>query len=129
MKIVVDASSAFIMLTRPDRVAQVFADATDVLAPELIVAEVLNARWKILRSGASAPRLDTVLELFDRLHLVASLPYAADAAALAQRLGHPVYNCLYAVIAQRERGRLVTADRRFAGKLEAEAIDVLTLSL
>jgi predicted nucleic acid-binding protein len=115
------------MLATPERLAPLLADATDILAPELIVTEVLNARWKIMRSGASAPSLDNVLGFFDRIQLVTNLPYAADAAALAQRLEHPVYGCLYAVVARRERARLITADRRFAGKLIDGAVDIVTL--
>src|SRR5450631_3582282 len=110
------------MLATPERVAPIFAAATSVVAPELIVAELLNARWKVVRSGASAPSLDSVLGLFDRVHLVTSLPYAVDAAALAQRLDHPVYDCLYAVLAKRENAQLVTADRRFAAKLANDVV-------
>ncbi len=127
MKIIIDASAAFIMLADPARVAEIFADAADVLAPELIVAELLNARWKMARAGAAAPSLNVVLGLFGRIHLVATVSYAADAAALAQRLDHPVYDCLYAVLAKRENARLATADRRFAAKFVDETVDVVTL--
>jgi predicted nucleic acid-binding protein len=127
VKIIIDASAAFIMLATPTRVAEVFADATDVLAPELIVAELLNARWKMTRTGAPAPSLDTVLGLFERIRLVATVLYAADAARLAQRLDHPVYDCLYAVLAKRENARLATADRRFAAKLANETVNVVAL--
>jgi predicted nucleic acid-binding protein len=127
VKAIVDASFAFVMLATPERAAPLFVDATDILAPDLIVAEMLNARWKILRSGAAAPSLDTVLGFFDRIRLVASIAYAADAARFAQLLDHPVYDCLYAVVAKREGARLITADRRFAAKLKAEAIDVVML--
>ncbi len=127
MKIIIDASAAFVMLATPARVTEVFAAATDVLAPELIVAELLNARWKMARAGKAAPSLDAVLGLFGRIHLVASVLYAADAATLAQRLDHPVYDCLYAVLAKRENARLATADRRFAAKLVDEMVDVVRL--
>jgi predicted nucleic acid-binding protein len=127
MKIVVDASAAFIMLSTPARVAKIFAEAADVLAPELIVAEVLNARWKMARAGTAAPSLNAVLGLFDRIHLVATVSCAADAATLAQRLDHPVYDCLYAVLAKRENARLATADRRFVAKLANEMMDVVAL--
>jgi predicted nucleic acid-binding protein len=127
VKIVIDASAAFIMLATPSRVAQIFADATDVFAPELIVAELLNARWKMTRANAPAPSLGTVLSLFDRIDLIATVPYAADAAALAQLLDHPVYDCLYAVLARRLNARFATADRRFAAKLVNEKIDVVAL--
>ena len=127
MKFVLDASSAFVILSAPERLAPSFSQATDVLAPDLIVAELLNARWKISRSGATAPSLESMLGLFARIRMVATLPYAADAAALARRIDHPVYDCLYAVIAAREGAQLLTADRRFAGKLASEPIDVLTV--
>jgi predicted nucleic acid-binding protein len=50
-----------------------------------------------------------------------------DAAALAQRLDHPVYDCLDAVLAKRENSRLVTADLRFAAKLTNDVVDVETI--
>ncbi len=127
MRAVVDASFAFVMLATPERAGPLFAGATDILAPDLIVAELLNARWKIVRSGAAAPALENVLGFFDRIRLVASIAYAAEAATFAQLLDHSVYDCLYAVVAKRERAKLMTADRRFARKLEAEAIEVVTL--
>ena len=127
MKVIIDASTGFVMLASPERVAQIFAAATSVLAPELIVIELLNARWKVVRSGASAPSLDSVFGLFDRIHLITSSPYAVDAAALAQRLDHPVYDCLYAVLAKRENAQLVTADRHFAAKLTGDIADVVTV--
>jgi hypothetical protein len=39
VRIIIDASVAFIMLATPARVAEFFADASDVLAPEFIVAK------------------------------------------------------------------------------------------
>ena len=127
MKIVIDASSAFVMLGAPERVAPFLAVATDLLAPELIVAELLNARWKVMRAGAVAPTVDNLLGLVARLRFVESTAYGADAAALAERLDHPVYDCLYAVIAARQTARLLTADRRFATKLSGEEIDIALL--
>ena len=91
------------------------------------ILKVLNARWKVARAGAAAPALDAVLGLFERIHLVPALPYAVDAATLAQRLDHPVYDCLYAVLAKRENGRLATADRRFAAKVAQDSVDVIAL--
>ncbi len=127
MKLVIDASVAFIMLAKPARIAQAIAEAADVLAPELIVAELLNARWKVARIGAPAPSLGAVIGLFERIHLVTTVHYAADASALAERLDYPVYDCLYAVLTMRENARFVTADRRFGVKLHAESLDVLVV--
>ncbi len=36
-----------------------------------------------------------------------------EAATLARRLNHPVYNCLYLALALREKTYVVTVDRRF----------------
>ncbi len=79
------------------------------------------------RARAAAPSLDAVLGLFGGIHLVATIVYAAEAATLAQRLDHSVYDCLYAVLAKRENARLATADRRFAAKLVDEMVDVVRL--
>ncbi len=127
MKIVIDASVAFLMLASPARVADVFADATAVIAPESIVAQLLDARWKMVRAGSAAPSLNALLGLFSRLQLVAIVSYAADAALLAQRLDQGVYDCLAAVLAKHEHARFATTDRRLAAKLVDEMVDVVTL--
>jgi predicted nucleic acid-binding protein len=127
MRLVVDASAAFVMMSSPERLSPHFADVTDLIAPDLIVAEVLNARWKIARSGAAAPTIELVMEIFERIRLLSSRMYAVEADTLARRLDHPVYDCLYAAVAQRENARLISADRRFIRKLSEHALEVITL--
>ena len=95
------------------------AGADELIAPDLIVPELLNARWKVTQSGGSAPKLERVIAFLERLRLLPSLAYAREAAILAQSLGHPVYDCLYVAIAQRERATLLTLDERIARKLRA----------
>jgi len=118
VRIVLDASAAY-RITASDAFEDTLGGATDVVAPDLLVPELLNARWKALRSGAVAPALDDVLALLDRVRLLPTKPYGADAAAIAERLDHAVYDALYVAIAQRERGRLLTADERLKGKLRS----------
>lgn len=118
MILVVDASAAYDLLTE-GRSAHRIVGAEELISPDLIVAELLNARWKVVRSRQAAPPLDIVLEFFDRLHIVSSLRYAADAARLAERLDHPVYDCLYVAAAQREHAKLLTVDLRLSRKLRS----------
>ncbi len=117
MTLVVDASVALKwVLAEPGQAA---ADALldeDLIAPSLWLLEAANALWRRnlrgeLSTGEAEERLS---ELFNAP--VTSIPIEDDlsmAAALAQRLGHPVYDCLYLALAVREQTQVVTADRRF----------------
>jgi predicted nucleic acid-binding protein len=42
---------------------------------------------------------------------------AARALAIADELRHPAYDCFYLALAQARDARLITADRRFTGRL------------
>jgi predicted nucleic acid-binding protein len=115
--LVVDASVALKwVLAEPGQDA---ADALldeDLIAPSLWLLEAANALWRrSLRGELSAGEAEERLsELFNAP--VTSIPIEDDlsmAAALAQRLGHPVYDCLYLALAVREQTQVVTADRRF----------------
>lgn len=117
MTLVIDASVALKwVLAEPGQDA---ADALldqDLIAPSLWLLEAANALWRRnLRGELSAGEAEERLsELFNAP--VTSIPIEDDlsmAAALAQRLGHPVYDCLYLALAIREQTQVVTADRRF----------------
>lgn len=117
MTLVIDASVALKwVLAEPGQDA---ADALldqDLIAPSLWLLEAANALWRRnLRGELSASEAEERLsELFNAP--VTSIPIEDDlsmAAALAQRLGHPVYDCLYLALAIREQTQVVTADRRF----------------
>jgi predicted nucleic acid-binding protein len=119
--LVVDASAAYDLLTErtcADRVRGV----QELIAPDLVVAELLNARWKAERSGKKAPLLEVTIEFLDRLRIVPSLRYASDAALLAARLSHPVYDCLYVAAAARENAKLLTIDSRLVRKVKAGSL-------
>jgi len=121
MILVVDASAAYELLTE-GRCTASMVGAQDIIAPDLIVCELLNARWKVMRSGDKAPRLETILEFLERLRIMPSLLYAAQAAALAERLDHPVYDCFYVATAQREHAKLLTVDERLIRKLRSKTL-------
>ena len=116
MTVVLDASAAYDLLTEGRCETQI-AGARDILAPDLIVSELLNARWKTARSGVAVPEVEATIEFFSRLTLVPAISYAEAAAALADRLDHPVYDCLYVAIARAEQATLLTLDRRLLAKL------------
>src|SRR5580693_7112758 len=118
MTIVVDASVALKWVLPEDD-----SDLADALlserliAPPLWLIEGANALWRNVRMGKIGAN-DAAL-LFREL---SSAPVtsahadedAANALDLAIRLSHPIYDCIYIVLAQRENTYVVTADRRFA---------------
>ena len=128
MKLVVDASVALKwLIDEPDsELADNLLDGGhDFLAPELIVAEVLNAAWRRRRLGeiADAQFEEIVVRIVDGLIAYQPLrPLAPRAAALARDLNHPVYDCLYLALAEAEEAPLVTADRRLLAVVQGTAL-------
>lgn len=85
------------------------------LAPTLLLAEAGNALWRHFRVGDITReqterglnvigRAFTQLVPLDQLH--------NEALRLAIDLDHPIYECFYLALAQREKAPLVTADKR-----------------
>ena len=104
----------------------------DLIAPELLLAEVANTFFKAWSRGAiddihmdrSLAALPTV---FSSLWPIADL--VADAMVISRILHHPVYDCLYLALAWRTGARVVTADERFVEKARASAWDTFLLHL
>jgi predicted nucleic acid-binding protein len=117
-RLVLDAS-ALVRIIEGSHQAAAFAQAVAaadlVLAPELMLTEVANALWRLQRygqleaSGLQA-RLRRAADLVD--HIEPDRTLQAEALALATHLDHPVYDCLYLVLARREVAGLLTADQR-----------------
>ena len=90
-----------------------------LVAPELILPEVLNAGWKAVRLGLMVPaQLEAMaVELASCFARLAGLvPLAATAARTALEIDHPVYDCFYLALAELELAQLVTADARLVAK-------------
>ena len=123
MTLVVDASVAakWFLVEPGDREALALLDGPDrLIAPELVVAEVMNVVWKRLIAGTidrlQATEIPGELpRLFAELCPIA--PLAARALAIAEALRHPAYDCFYLALAEARSAGLVTADRRFAQRL------------
>lgn len=113
---IIDASVAIKWFVDEERSAAaraVLETGEPLAAPDLIVSEVCNIAWKKARrdeiSWTHGAALVQALPLsFDRL--APAGPLAARAFALAQRFGHPAYDCFYLALAEFENTRLVTDD-------------------
>jgi len=118
MTIVVDASVALKWVLPEDYSG--LADkllSERLIAPPLWLMEGANALWRNVRTGKI--NADDAGRLFRELSSAPVAMVHADddvskALDLANRLSHPVYDCIYIVLAQREDTYVVTADRRFA---------------
>ena len=122
--VVLDASGALEAVmgrTAALNVLDVVEAADEVMAPALFAAEVGNALWKHVRAGdftrSEAHRaLDSSLGLIDRM--IPSEELVTEALSIACGFGHPVYDALYAVAAQRHGAAVCTMDRRLIELLQ-----------
>lgn len=99
MTLVVDASVAvkwFVEEDGSDRALQLLESGEPIVAPDLVLAEMVNAAWKSLRRGELDPgQFDQMVSdttvTFSRLVPLDGL--VRRAAAIALELDHPVYDC------------------------------------
>ncbi|NPV07727.1 MAG: type II toxin-antitoxin system VapC family toxin [Anaerolineae bacterium] len=116
--IVVDASVAvkwFVPEVHSDAARRLLQDGTDLLAPDLIWAEVGNVLWRKWRSGELAAEdacgiLVSFRRMPLRMHAGESLYDVAWPVAYA--LGMTFYDSLYLALALKAGCTLVTADLR-----------------
>ncbi len=126
MTLVVDASVALKwVLNEPgSQAAEALLDEP-LIAPSLWLLEAANALWRLSKRGDLTA--DQAAERLAELQNapITTVPIEQDlsaAAALAARLGHPVYDCLYLALAIREHIYVVTADRRFHAVASQSAV-------
>ena len=121
--LVVDASVALKwVLDEPgDREARALVETGEpLIAPELIVAEVVNVAWKRLLATEITSRQAAVIAAeVPRVfaELLAIGPLRMRALEIASELRHPAYDCFYVALAEARDVKLITADRRLAAKL------------
>ncbi len=118
MTLIVDASvAAKWVLPEPDsdRAVTLRASDTDIIAPSLVIAELGNAIWKsTMRGDINAANAQQALKIaiahYHRLLPVEDLMMTA--LSFATDLRHPIYDCFYLALAEREAATLITADER-----------------
>lgn len=123
MTLVIDASVAFKwFVEEPDSDAaqHILEREPARIAPDLVLLEIANTAWKKEQRGEISPDHATAIvesapRFFTRLVPAATL--LERALAVARVLDHPVYDCVYLALADDEQARLVTADRRLAGRV------------
>jgi predicted nucleic acid-binding protein len=115
--IVVDASVAvkWVLPERDSGLAVAVREAGALTAPSLVIAEIGNVLWKNLLRGDldksdAFAALQIVAAHFDRI--VSIDQFAARALDLAVVLRHPIYDCLYLALAEREGVAIISADTK-----------------
>jgi len=94
----------------------------ELIAPDLLFAEVANTMWKKARRGELTSEI--AQELVDDLPRIAVQTFpcrdlASEAHAVAIATGRSVYDSMYLALAIRLDTRLVTADERLVNAIRA----------
>jgi predicted nucleic acid-binding protein len=133
MTLVVDASVALKwVVPEAGSAAAAAPRAADshLIAPTLVIAEIGNALWKkTMREEIERDEAVSALGLA-LSHFAEFIPFddlREPALELAIELRHPIYDCFYLALAQRERCALVTADRKLLAAAAAAGIELRPL--
>ncbi len=123
MTVVIDASVAckwFFAEAQSNEARELAASDVSFVAPDLILVECASAAWRRVRDeGLSQAHARAFLMSlpfwFDRL--VPSVELHGPAFEMACAMRHPVYDCIYLALAERESTHVVTADRAFSDRV------------
>lgn len=99
---------------------RVLAERNDLLAPDLLWAELGNVLWKKSRAGElTAEEARDLLRDLRRfpIRTIPSFGLIDPALDIATRFGRSVYDCLYLALAMSRRCQVVTSDRRLYASL------------
>lgn len=102
-----------------------------LLAPGLVQLELANALWKKVRRGEIGA--DQAIRAFPTalspVRLIPAAPLADRAFGLSLELDHPVYDCVFLVLARSLDFPLVTADKRLWTRTRATELESLVIHL
>ena len=135
MTIVVDASVALKWYVNEGDSAAALAlvaSGERLIAPDLVVAELCNAAWRLIRRGELRKEQMPIIAsgvsaAFAALYGSAEL--APRAAAIALELDHPVYDCFYLALSEAQNAPMVSADGRLIAKAAAASSAARVLHL
>ena len=116
-RLVVDASVAikWVLKERESDTARRVAETAELLAPDLLWAELGNVLWRRERLGELSPEDARAMLLTLRRFPVETFslfPLMPLSLEIAIAIRHSVDDCVYLALADREDCRLVTADER-----------------
>jgi predicted nucleic acid-binding protein len=122
--LIIDASVALKWLVPEDGsdAARSLLTRIDLTGPSLLHVEVANGLHRKARREeiATTPDLVTLIEsLAGVVQTVDDMPLIGRALALASKLSHSVYDCVYLALAEQLGRELVTADLKFFNKVKA----------
>lgn len=124
--IVVDASIAvkWVVEEEGTEAALALRSAYRFIAPELLIPECANIRWKKVQRGQLiADEAILAGRLLERsgIDFISMQGLLEPAAELAIALSHPAYDCIYLALARQRQARFVTADQRLLGTVSDRA--------
>ena len=123
MSLVIDASVACKWFFEEELSAEARALAESdavFFAPDMILVECANAAWRRVSSGTiPEEQAQGFLEALPRWFksLVPSVRLHETAFEMACVLHHPVYDCQYLALAEREEIHMITADSVFVDRV------------
>ncbi len=133
--LIIDASVALkwvIPEVLSDKADRLRAGDDELLAPDLLLVEVANALWKKTAGREISPaEADRAFDLVSEsgIDLRPTAPLLTRAMHIARRLNHPVYDCVYLALADREHASFVTADRRLLRRIPTRTLQVAVVDL
>jgi predicted nucleic acid-binding protein len=121
-RLVIDASVAVKWVVEETGTPEALAlrRETNLIAPELLVAECANILWKkVQRSQLSKEEALLAARLLQgaEIELLPTRSLLGAATELAIELDHPAYDCIYLALAIANDCQFVTADERLLRKL------------
>jgi len=131
VRLVLDASAALEVVLERGRVGdfmRAIQEADTVMAPELLIPEVVNAIWKYhqfdrLDLNTCNQALELAIGLAD--DLVSCKDLWREAFLLARKNGRPAYDMFYIALALREDAAILTMDKTLRNEAERQGIQVI----
>jgi predicted nucleic acid-binding protein len=116
--LVIDANVGlkwFIEEPRSTAARKILEKGASFIAPDIVIPEICNVVWKKVKNHEITAEqgqaiVTNVPMILD--HIVPSSELAQRAFDLAVQSNHPVYDCLYLALAERESITLITDDAK-----------------